>query len=126
MAVKVEDWAFDNGLDGVATTGDEQRILNAEPTDFADTGGAKLLGSVSMVGGDFTVQDGATSGRRVTVGAKTGASITQTGTANHLSIVDTVNSRLLMTTTTPATPVSSSESRDINSWEWEIADPTEV
>jgi hypothetical protein len=70
---------------------------------------------------DLTLADGDTNGRKCTISAKTGLSVTANGTATHVSICDA--SDLLVVTSTTSQAVSSGGTVDIGSWKDEIADP---
>lgn len=56
--------------------------------------------------GDYTVEDGTTSGRKCTIEQQTGVEIDSTGTVTYVSILDTVNSKVLATTTQNSTAVT--------------------
>ena len=84
----IADSIFDLALAGLTGVGDRIDICSQEPTNYsqATTGGTYSLGN-----GTTTVpaaSDGATSGRRVIVGAVTAGSVTDTGTATHWALTD--------------------------------------
>lgn len=90
------------------------------PTDLTNT-----LANVTMVAGDgndYTIADGDTSGRKVTMAQKTGVSITGTGTALHVVLslagvikdITTCTSQVLTAGGTVAFPA----------WDHEVLDPT--
>lgn len=69
---------------------------SAEPTTRAEAVTTYALADVAMSGTDFTpATDG--TGRKLTVGAKSGVPIDVTGTATHIALVD--GTRLLYVTT---------------------------
>ena len=69
-------------------------------------------------------QDRAGGGREVVVAAITDGSVTGTGTATHYAIVDTVNSRLLATSTlTASQSVTSGNTFTLSSVAVGIPDP---
>ena len=78
---------------------------NAEPATYTAATTTNALGSAT--GGNFpgigAPAAGTPNGRQVTVNAVTNGSVIATGTASHYAIVDTVNSRLLATSSLTAT-----------------------
>lgn len=83
------------------------------------------LADVAMVAGDFTMSDGTTSGRKMTVGAKAGVPIDVTGTANHVALIDDTNKKLLYVTTASALALTAGAGNAVNfpAWNAEFADP---
>lgn len=104
-------------------------ICENEPTDFADANtvkgsGGERLGSVAVSSGDFTKGDAAGGGRKVDVAQKTGASITDSGNAQHIALLDTVNSVLLQVTTCTLQAVTSGNTATVNTYALSHGDPT--
>jgi hypothetical protein len=86
---------LDNGLTVLDTESTTLHICSAEPTGFSNVA-TVTLGNVALSAGDVSAPGaGSPNGRQVTVAAKTGGSVTGTGTAAHWAITDTTNSRLL-------------------------------
>jgi hypothetical protein len=97
-------------------------ICSAQPANFAGIA-AVSLGSYTMSGANFTgPANGAGTGRKITVGARTGNNATGTGSVNHIALDD--GSTLRYVTTTPAKSVTSGEPFDVGAWEIEISGPT--
>ena len=71
---------------------------------------------------ELTLANGDTSGRKCTISAKSGLTVTNTGTGNHVAICDATN--LLFVTTTSAQAVTAAGTCDIGSWKDEIAAPS--
>lgn len=94
-----------------------------EPANFAAANGALKLAAATMVAGDFTLADGDTSGRKLTVAAKSGVSVVADGTATHVALLDVAGSRLLYVTTCAAQPLASGGTVSFAAWDIEIADP---
>lgn len=101
----IADRVLDNGLTVLDTEANAIHICNTEPTTFAQATTTASLGNASA--GNFpgigAPAAGTPNGRQVTVSAVTNGSVTATGTASHYAIVDTVNSRLLATSSLSAT-----------------------
>lgn len=129
MGKKATNTLLDNMLDQLINNADTMTLNDSEPSDYSDAttesgnGGSKL-GSVSVSTSDFSKADGDTSGRKVTIGGVTGGSITVSGTASHIALVDDDNSDLLHVTTISDQSVSSGNDFDVDAYDEEIEDPT--
>ena len=122
MAKQVNDVVLDAALNIIRNNGNLMVALPAEPASFAAAQSAKLA-EVAMTSTDFTIADGDVSGRKVTVAAKSSIAIIATGTANHIAILDTTNSRVLYVTTCPSQALTSGGQTNFASWAAEIRDP---
>jgi len=92
----INDRVFDNGLTVLDTEANRVDVTSQEATSYAQATSTYTLGnSTSLSIGAPADRSG--GGREVTVAAITDGSITATGTATHYAIVDTTNSRLLIT-----------------------------
>lgn len=97
----LNDRVFDNGLTVLATEANKIVITSQEATTFTEANVTYALGnSTSLSIG--APQNRSGGGREVVIAAITDGSVTGTGTATHYAIVDTVNSRLLATSTLTA------------------------
>ena len=68
--------------------------------------------------------NGDTSGRKITVAAKSAVPVDVSGTVTHVCLLDVANSKLLFVTTTSSQGVSSGGTVDFGSWKDEIAAPS--
>lgn len=85
---------------------------------------ARSLADAAMAGGDFVIDAGATSGRKVTVGQKADTDIYRDGAADHVALIDTAGRRLLYVTTASAQTLSAGNTLTFGAWDIEIADPS--
>ena len=92
----LNDRVFDNGLTVLDTEGNRVDICSQEPTTYAAATSTYTLGNETSISVSAPA-NASPNGRKVTLAAITGASVTGTGTATHYAIVDTGNSRLLAT-----------------------------
>lgn len=127
MAVYQNDLMMDAALDWLITNAERLVVCNDQPADYAsaNTGvgsGGNSLGATAVAAGDFTKADGDTSGRKVTVAAKSNINVTGTGDATHVALVDDTNSRLLLITTCPTQGVTSGGTMNTQAFKHEIAD----
>ena len=119
MAKKLDDSVYDAALSLVSTS-TRVSVCTAEPANFAGIA-AVSTGSAVLVGGDFTISDGVTSGRRVTVAEKT-YTPASAGTVNHWAYDDGVT--LLAVTTCTSKAVSIGVDETLTTIDIELADPT--
>ena len=90
------DRCFDNGLTVLDTEANRIDVCSQEPTTYAEATSTYTLGnSTSLSGASPTDRSG--GGREVVFAAITDGAITGTGTCTHYALVDTTNSRLLVT-----------------------------
>lgn len=125
MAKSANDLIMDAGLDVIATA-TRQIACSAQPTTFTEANATYALADVTMAGGDFTKANGDTSGRKVTMGAKSGALIDASGTATHVALVRVSDSTLLYVTTCTSQALTANGTNTVNfpAWKIEIGDPT--
>lgn len=124
MAKLVIDAALDAALDDIATCV-TCTVCSSQPANFAAISGVALAAVTLTAGdgnGDWTVGDGDTSGRKLTMGQQTGVSITATGTATYVVWDD--GSVLRMATTCTSQALTSGGTVTIPAVDYEIADPT--
>lgn len=124
MAKAAPDAMIDASLDYVATA-TRMIACSAQPTTFTEANATYALADVTMSSGDFTKANGDTSGRKVTVAAKTGVLIDTSGTANHVALVRVADSTLIYVTTCTSQALTANGSNTVNfpAWKIEIADP---
>jgi hypothetical protein len=115
--------SMDAALNDVKSNGNILHICSAQPANYAGIA-AVTLGNVALASGDYTLQDGAVSGRRVTVAQKT-VTGTGGGTAGFIVIADTANTRIKTVTTCPSYTMANGVPVVVASFDaWEIEDPT--
>ena len=121
MAKVVADAVLD-GAFNVLNDAIRQAVCSAQPANYAGIA-AVTLATATMSAGDFTIADGDTSGRKCTIAAKSGVSITATNTATHVVLHD--NSAIMhYVTTCSSQALTSGGTVNIPAWKVEIADPT--
>ena len=98
----INDKVLDDGLNTLTNDANRVDITSQEATTFTDATSTSTLGNTTSI----TISspaDRTGGGRKVTLSAISGGSVTATGTATHYSISDTTNSRLLVTGSLTAT-----------------------
>lgn len=126
MGKSVNDLVLDAAHDYVISNGNKQVACSAEPTTYAEATSTYMLAEVALASGDYTKAAGAgtPAGRKCTVAAKNGVTITNSGTATHIAIVDTVNSALLRVTTCTSLSLTAGQTVNFGSWSFDIDGPT--
>jgi hypothetical protein len=122
MAKSVADAVLDAALNVIKTTGVLVTVCNAEPTTYAQASATFKLADVASTSTDFTIANGDTSGRKVTVGQFSAVPVDTTGTATHIAICS--GSALLYVTTCTSQALTSGNTVTIPAWKIEIADPS--
>jgi len=123
MAKFANTLVMDAALAKVAT-GVSQLVCTSQPTDRATALAAALATASMTVGlgsGDYTAAAGTINGRKVTMTAKTAVSVTTSGTATHVAIID--GSILLYVTTCTSQVLTAGNTVTIPTWKIEISDP---
>ena len=125
MAKFANDIVMDAALD-VAATATRMLACSAQPTNYTEANSTYALADVTMAGGDFAKANGDTSGRKVTVAAKSGVLIDTSGTATHIALVRVSDTTLLYVTTCTSQALTANGSNTVNfpAWDIEIGDPT--
>jgi hypothetical protein len=119
----LDNRVFDNGLSVLDTEANSIHVTSQEATSYSDATSASTLGnSTSLSVGAPSDRSG--GGREVTVSAITDGNIVGTGTATHYAIVDTSNSRLLVTgALTASQSVTNGNTFSLASFKIGIPDP---
>lgn len=126
MAKSVHNDVLDAALNYVKNNCTRMVACSAEPTTYAEGNATYALADVTMADTDFTVADGDTSGRKVTVGAKSSVTIDASGDATHVALLDVANTKLLYVTTCTTLTLTAGGSNTVSfpAFDIEIADPT--
>jgi hypothetical protein len=100
-------------------------VCSGEPANFAGIA-AVLLASVVMTAGDgngdYVISNGDTNGRKVRIQQQASISITNSGTATHISLDDGTTLQAVTTCTSQA--LTSGGTVTVPVYDFEFADPT--
>jgi hypothetical protein len=120
----IDTASVDLALNDIKINGNKQVVCSAFPTTYLEANSTFKLAEVAMAPGDFTLGNGAVSGRRILVAAKNGVPVSIGGTANHVAILDTVNLRIKLATDAPSQAVSAGAGTvNVAGWDHEIRAP---
>lgn len=124
MAKSVNNDVLDAALNLIKNNGTRLAVCSAQPTTYAEAMTTYALATVTIDSADFTgPADGDTNGRKLTVNAQTGISVTASGDATHVAVCDLTGTRLLYVTTCTLQALTSGNTVDTPAWDIEIADP---
>lgn len=118
MAKWQNDLMLDAALDYLTTNGTEYYVCTAQPIDRANAIATAVV--ANMTPAYSAKADGAVSGRRVTIQAESGISVTADGTATHLAICS--GTALLYVTTITSQAVTTGGTINVPAWDAEIQD----
>jgi hypothetical protein len=124
MAKSVSNDVLDGAFDIIKDNCTRVTLCSAEPTTYAEGNATYALADVTVDSSDFTIADGDSSGRKVTVAAQNGVTVDSTGTATHVALLDVSGTRLLYVTTCTSQAVTSGNTANIPAFDIEIADPS--
>lgn len=122
MAKVIPDAILDAMLD--VCEGDTVCVCSAEPTTYTEAYTTYMLARQTISGVDFTAANGDTSGRKNTLAAQAGVTITNSGTATHVAIVNTGTTSLKRVTTCTSQALTGGGTVDIGSHKHELGDPS--
>jgi len=119
----LNDRVLDNGLTVLDTEATRVDITSQEATSYAEATSTYTLGNETSISISAPA-DASPNGRKVTLSAISGASVTGTGTATHFAISDTSNTRLLATGSLSASQaVTSGNTFSLTATDIRIPDP---
>mgnify|MGYP003109677265 CR=1 FL=1 len=120
----IADRVLDNGLTILDTEANRVDITSQEATTYAEATSTYTLGNQTSISISAPA-DRSGGGRKVTMAASSGGTVTGTGTATHYAIVDTGNSRLLVTgSLTASQSVTSGNTFSLEALDVGIPDPS--
>lgn len=123
MAKSAHDDVLDAGWNLIKANCDKMVACSAQPTSYAEANATYALADTAMASGDFTIGNGDVSGRKMTVGQKSAVAIDESGTASHVALLDSANSKLLYVTTCTNQALTKGGTVTFPAWDAEMADP---
>lgn len=123
MAKSVHDDVLDGALNIIKNNCTRMVLCNAQPTTFTEGNATFALADVTMASGDFTAADD-TSGRKLTVAAKSAVPVDSSGTSTHVCLLDVANTKLLYVTTHTSQALTAGNTANIAAWKINLQDPT--
>jgi hypothetical protein len=96
MAGFLLDALRDLYLQEIIDTGDMLQICSTVPTTYAEANATYMLAQLALTAPDYTLADGTTSGRMITVAAQTAIPVTTQGVATYAAITDSAGGGRLL------------------------------
>lgn len=122
-------WSLDANMDAMLANiaqSDMLHVCSGQPANFAGIA-AVMLAEVALTAGagngDYTLANGDTSGRKLTVAAQNAVSITNSGTATHIALSDG-SATLYYVTTCTSQALTAAGTVDVPAFDIEVADPS--
>ena len=121
------------GFQGLKDNANQLCVCQGQPANYTEAttlkdSGGKMLGSIAMASGDYTIGPGDTNGRKVAVAAQNDITISNPtgGDADHVVCVDTGNTEMYLGTTISPAKTGLAQNDKVNTPEFddEWADPT--
>jgi hypothetical protein len=98
-------------------------VCSTQPTTRAEAATTYMLASKVIASTDYTgPAAGTVSGRKLTVNAQNGISVTNSGSAQHIALYDASN--LIYVTTCTAQSLTAGNTVNVPAWEIEIQAPS--
>ena len=125
MGKTVHDDVLDGALNIVKNNATRISVCTTEPTTYTEAITTYKLAIKTITSADFTgPSNGDTNGRKLRSNQHTGITVDSTGTALHVALSDSVNSKLLYVTTCTSQGLTAGNTVTIPVWDIEVADPT--
>lgn len=128
MGLFCHDDILDLLLDGLANSGDRLCVCSTEPTTYTEATSTYKLAIHTLTAGDgngdWTIANGDASGRKLTLAEQAAISVDATGTAAHIAIADSGNSKLLFVLNCTSQSLTQGNTVTVPTFDIEVADPT--
>lgn len=124
MAKAAPDSTIDAMLAEIATA-TRLMVCSGQPANFAGIAAVALADVTLTAGdgnGDYTIANGDTSGRKITIAQQATITIDTSGTATHVSLDDGTD--LIYVTTCTSQALTAAGTVTVPAWDVEVADPT--
>ena len=121
MAKYASDAVLDGSLNIIKNNAAQMIACSTQPTTYNEANVTYKLAATAVTSTDFTVADD-TSGRKVTVAAKTGVNVASSGTYQHVAYVSA--DALLYVTTGTSQVLTAGNTVDFPQWKVNLQDPS--
>jgi|SRR3990167_5705504 len=124
MAKTVHANVLDGAFD-VLDQADLMTVCSAQPTTYTEAITTFKLADIAMTPDtDFTKANGDTSGRKVTVAAKSSVPVDTTGTGTYIALTKSTGTLLYYVTTCTSQSLTAGNTVNFPAWDIEILAPT--
>lgn len=125
MAKFQNDTMLDNAFSVITDNVTLLVVTDTQPITYTSAVGANLLARHVVSAADFTIGDGDTNGRKVTIAQQTSLIVSVTGNGNHVVLATSAAlSTIYYVTTATSQTLTATNTLTVNAWDIEIADAT--
>jgi len=124
-------WCSDTYLDKFLEGIDDCTLLtvcSAQPTTYAEASSTYALADIALTAGagngDYTIANGDTNGRKLTIAQQANVAIDSSGTATHVALSVSGSSTLVYVTTCTSQALTSGGTVTVPAWDIELSDPS--
>jgi len=115
------DTILDQALEYIANNVTQETVCSAQPANYTEAVTTFMLArKTGLTSGSFTLGNGDTSGRKLSIGQQPTIPVSNGGTATHVALCS--GSVLLYVTTCTPQPITGGNTVTIPAWDIEIAD----
>jgi hypothetical protein len=128
MAKFLHDDVLDALLSYIADNTKRITVCSQQPTTYTEGNATYALADITTTegtgGGDFSLANGDTNGRKLTVAQQADVPVDSSGTATHIALLDVDNSKLLGVTTCTSQALTAGNTVTIPAFDVEVSDPS--
>lgn len=122
MGKYVNDLVMDAAFDYIRARVTQLTVCSTQPTSYAEATSTYKLADGPMTSTEITLADGDTSGRKMTVASQQNLTVDASGTAQHVALVGSSGSTLLLVTTVTSQALTSGNTVNVPTFDNEIGD----
>lgn len=124
MGKKIYDAVYDAQLDFLKANSKKLVVCSAEPTTYEEANTTYALAAADITATNFTGPvAGPVSGRMLTLNPLENITISVSGTATHIALLDSTNSRLLLVTVCTAQALVAANKVTVDSFNYTLPQP---
>lgn len=127
MAKFINDAVLDVLLTYIADNTKRITVCTSQPTTYTEGNSTYALADITttegLAGGDFSLANGDTSGRKLVIAQQADVPVDTSGTALHVALLDVDNTTLLAVTTCTSQALTSGNTVTIPTFDIEVSDP---
>lgn len=124
MASFIHDDVFDTALNYIKNNCTKLTVCTAQPTTYTEGNATYSIGEITVDSSDFTLGNGDTSGRKVTVASQSGIPVTDDDTVIFIALLDVTNTKLLAVAPCEARLLANGDNTMTPAFDIEINDPS--
>ena len=124
-AKRVADAVLDAALNYIKNNANKLTVTKTSASTYSKANASSMLAYVAISSGDFTgPNDGSSGGRKIQVNQQASLSVSTTGTAAEVHLLDTTSTAMVYNTTCSSKSLDSTDKVTVPAWTITINDPT--